>query len=341
MNVFKHTIEGLLFRLMLVDLKSMKKSSILSGVSFVQWIEGSDVAVAQRGNRLAVWYNIDLPDHPTIVNIQGNVIDVIRNKEKTQAIAMDGNNTLIFDLDDGLVEFGTAMHENDYARATMFLETVEDNNQTKSLWHNLANIASEKHNFLILARCYAAMENVARARYFQLLHDLSKQKKTTYENNPEILVKTALLDGNMYMVENFYVELGDLEKALQLFKSIHKWDVAIKLADKIGYKGMAQLKNEYVDYLTRIDRPEKMAEIYKNDGKIEESATLFLKSKRFMRATNLLLENFNLFSENVISVILKQLLKNEYYEAAAQIYEKLDNKDMALECYKRGTFKIT
>lgn len=87
-------------------MKTLKKQSILSGVSFVQWIEGSDVAVAQRGNRLAVWYNIDLPDHPTIVNIQGNVVDITRDKEKTQAIAVEGSNTLVFDLDDGLVEFG-------------------------------------------------------------------------------------------------------------------------------------------------------------------------------------------------------------------------------------------
>lgn len=328
----------LIYRLILLDLKTMKKASILSGVSFVQWIEGSDVAVAQRGNKLAVWYNIDLPDHPTIVNIQGNVVDVIRNKEKTQAIAIDGNNTVIFDLDDGLVEFGTAMHENDYARAIMFLETVEDDNQTKSLWHNLANIALEKHHFLISARCYAAMENVAKARYFQILYDISKRYKDTYESNSEILAKTALLDGNMYMVENAYVEVGELENALKLFKSIHKWDIAIKLADKIGYKDSSQLKNEYVDYLTSADRIEKIAEIYKNDGNIEESATLFLKSKRFMRATNLLLENFNLFTETIITTILKQLIKNEYYEAAAQIYERLDNKDMALECYKRGKF---
>lgn len=325
---------------MLIDMKSMKKSSILSGVSFVQWIEGSDVAVAQRGNRLAVWYNIDLPDHPTIVNVQGNVIDVIRNKEKTQAIAMDGNNTLIFDLDDGLVEFGTAMHENDYGRAIIFLETVNDGNQTKSMWYNLSNIALEKQNLLIAARCSAAMENVARANYFQKLQilakDYSKTYNDSYENSPEIMANIALLDGNLNMAENLYVEHGELEKALKMFKSVHKWDVALKLADKVGYQELSQLKKDYVDYLTRIDRSEKMADIYKNEGNIEQSATLYLKSKRFIRATNLLLENFSSFNENTVSTILKQLVKNEYFEAAAQIYEKLDNKDMALECYKRG-----
>lgn len=328
---------------MLLDMNTMKKSIILSGVSFVQWIEGSDVAVAQQGNKLAVWYNIDLPDHPTLVNVQGNVVDVVRNNDKTQAISVDGNNTLVYDLNDGLVEFGSAMHENDYGRAIIFLETVEDSNQTKSMWRNLANIALEKQNLLIAARCYAALENVARANYFQKLQgvaiDYMKTHSSSYENCPEIMAKIALLNGDLYMAENLYVEHGELEKALELFKGIHKWEIAIKLADKIGYKDLQKLKTDYTQYLQRIDRIEKMAEIYKNDGNIEQSATLYLKSNHFIRATNLLLENFSLFNESVVSTVLKQLIKNEYYEAAAQIYEKLDNKDMALECYKRGKLR--
>lgn len=107
---------------------------------------------------------------------------------------------------------------------------------------------------------------------------------------------------------------------------------------KTGYQQLPELKKQYTNYLLQADRIEKTADIYKEEGNIEQAATLYLKSKRFVRATTLLLENFSIFNENTISTILKQLIRNEYFEAAAQVYEKLDNKQMALECYKKGNF---
>lgn len=72
----------------------------------MQWVENSDVAVAQAGTTLAIWYNIDLPENPTLMTVKGDVTDVIRNNGKTEAICVDGNNTFNFELDEGLVEFG-------------------------------------------------------------------------------------------------------------------------------------------------------------------------------------------------------------------------------------------
>lgn len=77
------TAHKLLFRdkkmkLILVDVFSGKKQTLLGKVSFVQWVTSSDVAVAQMDNNLAVWYNIDLPEHVTIMPVRGDVYDVIR-----------------------------------------------------------------------------------------------------------------------------------------------------------------------------------------------------------------------------------------------------------------------
>lgn len=57
-------------RLLLLDVDTGEKSCIFSGVTFAQWVEGSDVAVAQSGQNLAAWYNIDVPDNPTIVTVK-------------------------------------------------------------------------------------------------------------------------------------------------------------------------------------------------------------------------------------------------------------------------------
>ena len=94
------------FRLMLLDMNSGEKKCIFSGVSFVQWVEGSDVAVAQAGISLAVWYNIDFPEHPTVMPVKGDVIDIIRSSGRTEVVSVEGTATLNFELDEGLVEFG-------------------------------------------------------------------------------------------------------------------------------------------------------------------------------------------------------------------------------------------
>lgn len=97
-------------RLMLIDTFTQSKQCIFTGVSFVQWVESSDVAVAQAGSNLAIWYNIDLPENPTIINVKGDVTDVVRNNGKTEAICIDGNNIINLELDEGLVEFGAKIN---------------------------------------------------------------------------------------------------------------------------------------------------------------------------------------------------------------------------------------
>lgn len=68
----------ILLRLILVDIYSGKKQTLLGGISFVQWVPQSDVVVGQSNNNLAIWYNIDLPEHVTLTAIRGDAIEVVR-----------------------------------------------------------------------------------------------------------------------------------------------------------------------------------------------------------------------------------------------------------------------
>ncbi|XP_011806760.1 PREDICTED: intraflagellar transport protein 172 homolog [Colobus angolensis palliatus] len=45
---------------------------ILNFCSYVQWVPGSDVLVAQNGNSLCVWYNIEAPETVTMFTIRGH-----------------------------------------------------------------------------------------------------------------------------------------------------------------------------------------------------------------------------------------------------------------------------
>lgn len=75
-------------RLILVDLATSKKQTLLGKVSFVQWVAQSDVAVAQSDTHLAVWYNIDVPEHVTIMSVRGEIVEVVRNKVITDFSAL-------------------------------------------------------------------------------------------------------------------------------------------------------------------------------------------------------------------------------------------------------------
>ncbi|KAM7325200.1 hypothetical protein ACRRTK_015453 [Alexandromys fortis] len=65
----------LLFRdqklcLHLYDIESCSKTMILNFCSYVQWVPGSDVLVAQNRNSLCVWYNIEAPERVTMSSIR-------------------------------------------------------------------------------------------------------------------------------------------------------------------------------------------------------------------------------------------------------------------------------
>lgn len=53
-------------QLHLYDIDNAVKTTILSYCSYVQWVPGSDVVVAQNRNSLCVWYNIDTPERVTM-----------------------------------------------------------------------------------------------------------------------------------------------------------------------------------------------------------------------------------------------------------------------------------
>lgn len=67
-----------LHRLFLVDIATGKKQILLSKALFVQWVIQSDVVIAQTDTNLAIWYNIDMPEHITLMPVRGEVSEIVR-----------------------------------------------------------------------------------------------------------------------------------------------------------------------------------------------------------------------------------------------------------------------
>ena len=84
----------------LVDIETMSKTSILNYCTFVQWVTGSDVVVAQSRDNMAVWYNIDAPERVTMLAIKGDIVDIVREDGKTEVVVAEGQHQLSYQLDE-------------------------------------------------------------------------------------------------------------------------------------------------------------------------------------------------------------------------------------------------
>lgn len=84
---------------------------------------------------------------------------------------------------------------------------------------------------------------------------------------------------------------------------------------------------------------EKVGQVLEKEGKYEEALNMYLKSNKLIRIPNLLSKHTELLNDHtLIANVLKRLVKQELYEPAAEIYEKLEKPDLAMECYRKGTF---
>ncbi|XP_041496175.1 intraflagellar transport protein 172 homolog isoform X1 [Microtus oregoni] len=135
---------------------------ILNFCSYVQWVPGSDVLVAQNRNSLCVWYNIEAPERVTMSSIRGDVVGLERGGGKTEVMVTEGVTTVVYTLDEGLIEFGTVIDDGNYTRATAFLETLEMTPETEATWKTLSKLALEARQ---LRTAESSMIGAVRAQW--------------------------------------------------------------------------------------------------------------------------------------------------------------------------------
>lgn len=103
-------------KLHLYNVETRERYCIQNFCSFVQWVPDSDVVVAQNRNNLCIWYNIEAYEKVTMTQIKGDIHEVKKVNNKTSVIINEGVNMVNYELDSGLIEFGTAMEDGDLVR---------------------------------------------------------------------------------------------------------------------------------------------------------------------------------------------------------------------------------
>jgi intraflagellar transport protein 172 len=164
-----------------------------------------------------VWYSIDAPDRVTLTPIKGQVEDIVRANGVTTVIVDEGNGPANYDLEEGLIEFGTAMEDKDYDRAADFLESMHMSPEIEAMWKNLSELVMQDQQYLIAERCFAALGNISKARYLRKLHKELRRLADSEEEQEgagmgiyhwKIRAKLAMLDKDFKTAEQIFLEQG-------------------------------------------------------------------------------------------------------------------------------------
>ncbi|KAJ3290304.1 hypothetical protein HK104_006864 [Borealophlyctis nickersoniae] len=328
------------------DVATLTRVTLLGFCSYVQWVPNSDVVVAQSRSNLCIWYSIDSPERVTMFPIKGEVEDIERTDGKTEVIVDEGVNTVSYTLDEGLIEFGSAVDECDYdrygtnAENYALLETLEITPETEAMWKTLSRMAVKDRKLVVAERCFAALGDVARARY---LHQLSDLVESMSETNPMddtndyiIRAKLAMLDKQFKLAESIYLDQGKLEDAMQMYQEMHKRNLSIKVAESKNHPELETLKRNYFGWLVESGQEDKAGELKEEEGDAIAAINLYLKGGMPARASHLLTQSNLTTNLELTERVAEALHKAGLYEKAGELYEKLGSNERALNAYKKG-----
>nr|XP_025839786.1 intraflagellar transport protein 172 homolog isoform X1 [Vulpes vulpes] len=328
-------------RLHLYDIESCTKTMILNFCSYVQWVPGSDVLVAQNRNSLCVWYNIEAPERVTMSSIRGDVIGLERGGGKTEVMVTEGVTTVAYTLDEGLIEFGTAIDDGNYTRATAFLETLEMTPETEAMWKTLSKLALEARQLHIAERCFSALGHVAKARFLHETNEIADQVSREYGGEGtdfyQVRARLAMLEKNYKLAEMIFLEQNAVEEAMDMYQELHRWDECIAVAQAKGHPALEKLRRGYYQWLMDTQQEERAGELQESQGDGLAAISLYLKAGLPAKAARLVLAREELLANTeLVEHITAALVKGELYERAGDLFEKIRNPQRALECYRKG-----
>ncbi|XP_062344303.1 intraflagellar transport protein 172 homolog isoform X2 [Cinclus cinclus] len=307
----------------------------------MRWVPGSDVVVAQNRSSLCIWYNIDAPERVTMFPLKGEIVGLERSDGKTEVIVSEGVNTVSYTLDEGLIEFGTAIDDGDYHRATAFLETLEMSTETEAMWKTLSRLALEARQLHIAERCFAALGNMAKARFLHETNVIADQAAQEHggDGTDHYLVRArlAMLDKNYKLAEMIFLEQNATEEAMDMYRELHMWDECIVVAKAKGHPMLEKLRRNYYQWLLDTQQEEKAGEVQEGQGDYLAAVSLYLQAGLPAKAARLAMDRDELLtSADVIDRISTALIRGELYEQAGDLFERVGNPRKALECYGKG-----
>lgn len=172
--------------------------------------------------------------------------------------------------------------------------------------------------------------------------------------HPEIAVRLALLNADIRWVkhglahklhnrfvecadlpfvhrsaEAIYLDHGNVESALQMYKDLRRWDDAIKLADRRGYSESGDLLKDQMSFLLRTGQEEKAGSVLEARGDTDQAMTLYLKANQPTKAARLLLKSPQMMhDEQLFNRVTQSLVTSGWCISHFRVLIRLDAANM-------------
>eukprot|EP00667_Euglena_gracilis_P000220 EG_transcript_220 len=331
----------------LYDIAEQETTTLLNYCSYVQWVPDSDVVVAQNRGDLCVWYSIDTPDRVAIVPIKGDVEDIERAPGRTEVIVDEGTSTVAYGLDEALIEFGSAMENDDYDRACGLLEQITMTPETEAMWQTLSQVALSHGRLLIAERCFAALGDVAKAKALNHINQLAEKAREehhrnygsdTYDGYANYLVRAEIhvLNKDFKTAERVLLEQGKVNEALEMWDELWKFEESIAVAEANHHPEADDRKERYFKWLRSTQQEEKAAELRERERRYEEAINLYLEGGLPARAAHVVNSYGIAVQPQLLEAIASALLRAGMYEKAGDFFEKLQMHERAIDAFKKG-----
>lgn len=219
------------------------------------------------------------------------------------------------------------------------MESVPASEETETMWKTLAKFSLEMQQYFIAERCYAALGDVAKARYLRETNRIASESGKIGAGKDYFMVRArvAQLEKNFKLAESIFLESQSVNDAINMYMSLFRYEEAIEIADSKNHPSVDKLKANYQKWLNETDQHEIAALAKEREGNTLEAINLYLRSNIPIRASKLLMSNPNLIhNQDLVNRIAAALIRSDLYENAGELFERIREENKALECYKAG-----
>lgn len=235
----------------------------------------------------------------------------------------------------------------------------------ESMWSTLAQLALERLDLVVAQQAFAALQDPAKSAYIEriielvndsaissangsssssgsgsdgMLNDGSEEALFKLRNNPHVKAMIAAVNRQFNTAQSAYLEQGMTTEAIELYKSMHKWDEAMSIAISRSHPQRQKLQQEYFDFLVATKQEERAAEAKDQQGDTQGALRLYLKGGFPTRAAALISRE-RLFSDTLLcDSVSDALLKSKNYEQAGDFFAARGMNQRALDAYRQGKF---
>ena len=304
----------------MLSLPKGKKVTLVPLCTFVQWVPNSDVLVAQNSKSLYVWYNIDNYTSPELINIKGNVELIERRKGKIEVFINEGptdgkdNITSIF-LNENLVNLTHALDERDLTKAVSILDNLPQSKENILYWKKLSEISLEDRNLGIALRCFASLGDYSKISYIKKLLKLKEKEP----NNPLVEVKLLVLEKNFKEAEELMLKNNMIKEAIEIYKELHKYEEALRIAENHHITEYNSMKQEYFDWLIRSEMFDKAAELKIKEGFYTEAIKYYIQGDMQVKAANFIIKHKVVLDSKTIDYLVNAVMQVGLVDTAERL----------------------